>query len=91
MSNDDDGEDKVVPKIAFIIRKDDENLTQEQQDQLRKRLEELFNIYAYGKMTQDISGLEPRNKHPVRRSRKVPVEPYKMVACPANNRPPFEE
>ena len=89
MSGDDDKQTKFIPKISFIVRKDDESVSPEDQERLRKRLEELFNIYAYGRMNEDISGLE--RKPQVRRRKKVVVEPYKAVPCDASNRPPFEE
>ena len=90
MSDDDNKEPDKIAKITFIVRKDSEQ-SPEEQEQLRKRLEELFKIYVHGKMDQDISGLEPRNKHPVRRRKKIVIPAYPTVACVSNNRPPFEE
>jgi len=90
MSDDDNKEPDKIAKITFIVRKDSEQ-SPEEQEQLRKRLEELFKIYVHGKMDQDISGIEPRNKHPVRRRKKIVIPAYPTVACVSNNRPPFEE
>lgn len=91
MSDDDNKEPDKIARITFIVRKDDENVSPEEQEQLRRRLEQLFSLYLHGRMNQDISGLEPRNKHPVRRRKKMVIPPYPTVACESNNRPPFKE
>ena len=90
MSDDDNKEPDKIAKITFIVRKDAEQ-SPEEQEHLRKRLEELFKIYVHGKMDQDISGIEPRNKHPVRRRKRLLIPPYHTIPCDASNREPDEE
>lgn len=91
MNDDDNKEPDKIARITFIVRKDDENVSPEEQERLRRRLEQLFSLYIHGKMDKDISGLEPRNKHPVRRRRKKVIPSYETVPCDSSNRPPFEE
>ncbi len=79
MSDNDEG--KPVPRITFIIRKNDE-MTPEQETEMRNRLVELMKMYAED--PNALGGLPLGQK--TKRRKKAVFQPFPTVANPANNR-----
>jgi hypothetical protein len=85
MSDNDDEDKKNLPRITFIVRKDEE-MTPEQEEKLRNRLAMLLGMYTEGQ--QEAAKLTHGQS---KKRKKVVFQPYKSVPNPALNREELDD
>lgn len=84
MSDNDDEDKKNLPRITFIVRKDEE-MTPEQEERLRNRLAMLLGMYTEGQQeAAKLTHGQPRKR------KKVVFQPYPTVANQTANREEVE-